>query len=135
MRLTPKPITLVDLLVSLNNTPAADGELVVDRVDGGDNDGDLHRAVDPVQLESPLRGQGRVIDAFCPLEAPYCLLNQNAILRTWRCVSRGDQLVRCDGTDREEEDKCPVPPASRSRVPSAPLRASWEQLGGMREAG
>jgi hypothetical protein len=48
MRLTPKPITLVNLLVSLNNTPAADGELVVDRADGGDNDGDLHRAVDPV---------------------------------------------------------------------------------------
>jgi len=70
MRLIPKPITLVDLLVSLNNTPAADGELVVDRADGGDNDGDLHRAVDPVQLEPPLRGQGRVMDAFCPLEAP-----------------------------------------------------------------
>ena len=33
MRFTPKPITLVDLLVSLNNTPAADGELVVDRAD------------------------------------------------------------------------------------------------------
>jgi hypothetical protein len=48
MRLTPKPITLVNLLVSLNNTPAADGELVVDRADGGDNDDDLHRAVDPV---------------------------------------------------------------------------------------
>ena len=70
MRLTPEPITLVDLLVSLNNTPAADGELVVDRADGGDNDGDLHRAVDPVQLEIPLRAQGWVMDSFCPLEAP-----------------------------------------------------------------
>ena len=73
MRFTPKPITLVDLLVSLNNTPAADGELVVDRANGGDNDGDLHRAVDPVQLESPLRGQWRVMDTFCPLEAPFGL--------------------------------------------------------------
>jgi hypothetical protein len=40
--------TLVDLLVSLNNSHAADGEAGVDRTDDSDNDGDLHRATDPV---------------------------------------------------------------------------------------
>jgi len=40
--------TLVDLLVSLNNNPAVDGEVGADRADGVDNDGDLHRAADPV---------------------------------------------------------------------------------------
>jgi hypothetical protein len=40
--------TLVDLLVSMNKSPAVDGEPKADRADGGDSDADLHRAADPV---------------------------------------------------------------------------------------
>jgi hypothetical protein len=38
--------TLVDLLVSLNNSHAADGEARADRTDDGDNDGDPFSAPD-----------------------------------------------------------------------------------------
>jgi hypothetical protein len=40
--------TLVDLLVSLNNSDAIDGEAEADRINGSNDDADLHRPADPV---------------------------------------------------------------------------------------
>ena len=40
--------TLVDLLVSLNQSHPVEGGPEADRADGGDKDSDFHRAADPV---------------------------------------------------------------------------------------